>query len=118
MNILKTHYIFPAVFEYDQPDNIIVFFPDLPGCISVGENTEDALRMAKEALSLHLYGMEQDDDKIPSPSNPEDIELDQNNLEIVMVEVWMTPIREYMEKSITKTVTTPYGWMMQQKNIN
>jgi predicted RNase H-like HicB family nuclease len=104
----KDHYVYPAVFEYDKPGVIGVSFPDLPGCISVGENETHAYQMAKEALSLHLYSMEEDGDNIPEPSSPQDILLDQENLVIVMIDVWMEPFRDEMEnKAIKKTVTVP-----------
>lgn len=104
----KDHYVFPAVFEYDKPGVIGVSFPDLPGCISVGENDTHAFQMAKEALSLHLYGMEEDRDEIPEPSSPQEIDLDRENLVIVMIDVWMEPFRDEMEnKAIKKTVTVP-----------
>ncbi len=46
-----------------------VTFVDLPGCVSVGENLDDALRMAAEALSLHVGAMLEDGDPIPNPSS-------------------------------------------------
>lgn len=45
-------------------------FPDLPECITEGDNLEEAHAMAAEAMALHLYGMERDGDPIPRPSNP------------------------------------------------
>ena len=48
-----------------------VTFVDLPGCVSVGENLDDALRMAAEALSLHVGSMLEDGDPIPQPSTLE-----------------------------------------------
>lgn len=48
-----------------------VTFVDLPGCVSVGENIDDALRMAAEALSLHVGSMLEDGDPIPPPSTLE-----------------------------------------------
>ncbi len=67
----KVTYI--AVFE---PVNcgFSVYFPDLPGCISVGQNFEDAQKQAVEALGLHLYGMEKDDEVIPVPSKTPSID--------------------------------------------
>ena len=35
-----------------------IYFPDLPGCIRVGNSMADAQLHAKEALELHIYGME------------------------------------------------------------
>ena len=45
-----------------------VFFPDLPGCTSYGTGIEEAVRMAAEAASLHVYGLENDGDPVPEPS--------------------------------------------------
>ncbi len=45
-----------------------IYFPDLPGCISIGNNLEEAARMAAEATSLHVYNMECDNEEIPTPS--------------------------------------------------
>ncbi|TKT72228.1 HicB family protein [Afipia massiliensis] len=48
-----THYI--AIVEDAGPDHAIgVWFPDLPGCFSAGDNIDEALRNAPEALELYL----------------------------------------------------------------
>ena len=54
-----------AVFETDENPGISVYFPDVPGCVSCGENFDDALQMAREALALHIYGMEKDGEILP-----------------------------------------------------
>lgn len=48
-----------------------VTFVDLPGCVSVGTDLEDALRMGQESLTLHLSSMLEDGDYIPTPSTIE-----------------------------------------------
>ena len=45
-----------------------VTFVDLPGCVSVGTTLDHALRMAAEALSLHVGTMIEDGDVLPAPS--------------------------------------------------
>ncbi len=45
-----------------------ISFPDLPGCFSYGDSLDEAQRMATEAASLHVYGLEQDGKEIPAPS--------------------------------------------------
>lgn len=57
--MIKDKYIFPAIFSYDD-DGVSVEFPDLPGCYTCADSTEEALEMAKDVLGLHIYGMEQD----------------------------------------------------------
>lgn len=57
-----------AVLEPGEDGSYSVSFPDLPGCFSYGNNLTEAQRMAEEAASLHVYGMERDGDEIPAPS--------------------------------------------------
>ena len=58
---MKNRYSYIAVFSYDE-DGISIEFPDLPGWLPCADkdNTEMALANAKEALGVHLFGMEQD----------------------------------------------------------
>ncbi len=57
-----------AVLEPLTDGSYSIYFPDLPGCISVGDNLEEAAHMAAEAASLHVYSIECDNEKIPTPS--------------------------------------------------
>ena len=57
-----------AVLEPGEAGSYSISFPDLPGCFSYGDNLAEAQRMAEEAASLHVYGMERDGDEIPTPS--------------------------------------------------
>jgi predicted RNase H-like HicB family nuclease len=54
-----------AVLEANEEGGYGVFFPDVPGCISCGDDVEEALGMAREALELHIYGIEQDGEALP-----------------------------------------------------
>ena len=90
--MFKDTYIFPCVFIYKQSGGIGIYFPDLDGCVSSGENEQEACCNAKEALSLHLYGMEQDNDEIPKPSSIRDINLEADESP-VLLEVYMPPFR-------------------------
>lgn len=60
-------FTFLAVLEPDQTGAYSVYFPDLDGCVSYGIDIENAQYMAKEALELHIYGMEKDGEKVPEP---------------------------------------------------
>jgi predicted RNase H-like HicB family nuclease len=46
-----------------------VVFPELPGCISHGDDADHAARMAAEALALHVGAMIEDGDAIPEPAS-------------------------------------------------
>ncbi len=99
-------YIFPAIFHYAD-DGISVEFPDLPGCFSYGDSDIEAVANAKEALELHLYGLEDDGESIPSPSHVRSITHNENET-LVLIDIWMIPVRDFMRnKAIKKTLTIP-----------
>lgn len=103
---MKDNYVYPAVFEQEE-NGVAIFFPDLPGCLPCAETIEEAFKNAKEALQLHLYGMEEDGEEIPAPSNPAEVKCEENQY-LVAIEAWMPPFREKMlNKSMNKTVTIP-----------
>lgn len=59
---------YPAILEPTK-EGYSVFFPDLPGAVSAGDDYEDAIMNAEECLSLHLYGIITDGEKLPKPSH-------------------------------------------------
>lgn len=103
---MKDYYSYPAIFDIAD-DGISIEFPDLPGCFPCASTMEEAFKNAREALQLHLYGMERDEDPIPEPSKILSIKKTDNQF-ITMIEAWMPPFREKMlNKSVNKTVTIP-----------
>jgi hypothetical protein len=76
--------------------------------------------MAKEALELHLYGMEDDNEKLPIPTPPEKIKPQLGSF-VVPIEAYMPLIREEMaNKAVKKTLTIP-SWLnkiAEEKKIN
>jgi predicted RNase H-like HicB family nuclease len=103
---LKRSYSFAAIFEYDE-DGISVSFPDLPGVFTCGDDEDEAYRNAKEALGLHLFGMEQDLDPIPVSSKVHELSLDTKHAAVI-VNVFMPIIRDRVQRAtIKKTLTLP-----------
>lgn len=103
---MKDRYVFPAILSLDA-DGISVEFPDLPGCLTCGDTEEEALRMAQEALALHIWGMEADGDPIPEPSKLTNLTTGRNQV-ATLVEAWMPPFRDKMaNKAVKKTLTIP-----------
>jgi len=43
--------------------------PDLPGCVAVGESREEVLRLIREAIELHIDGLKQDGQPVPTPTS-------------------------------------------------
>ena len=102
----KRSYSYPAIFDYDE-DGISVSFPDLEGVFTCGNDEEEAYRNAKEALGLHLFGLEEDKDYIPNPSKVIQLSI-QPNQAAVIVYVFMPLIRDRVQRAtIKKTLTIP-----------
>jgi len=45
------------------------YVPDLPGCAVVAETRQEALKLIREAVGLHLEGLREAGDPIPEPSS-------------------------------------------------
>jgi predicted RNase H-like HicB family nuclease len=66
-----------------------VYFPDVPGCISVGDTEAELLEMAEEALSGHLAEMVRGGESLPERSDniPRDPEVEEYCRILVRVEL-------------------------------
>lgn len=70
----KKYIAFVELEKADTDAVLGVVFPDFPGCISCGDNYDEAYRNAHEALSLHISGIREDGLAIPEPRSLEEIE--------------------------------------------
>ena len=53
-----------------------VSFPDFPGCVSVGDTIDDAVRQGSEALAFHVEGLADSGEVIPTPRSIDAIKTD------------------------------------------
>lgn len=117
----KDYFSYVAIFTYDE-DGICIDFPDLPGCCPCADkgNTEMALKNAKEALGLHIWGMEQDNEELPESTPITELKLAPNQVP-ALIDVFMPSVRERLNnRSVNRTVTLP-AWLnaaAQEQNIN
>jgi predicted RNase H-like HicB family nuclease len=116
---MKNSYKFVAIFDYAD-DGISIEFPDLPGCLSCGDNTDEALKNAEEVLGLWLYSMEEDNEPIPEPTPIEKVKHEPNQI-LFLIEVWMPLVRNEIESyAVKKTLTIPQ-WLnkiAEDKKVN
>ena len=91
-----------AVFT-NTKDGIHITFPDLPGCVSFGSDENDALQQAKDALQLHLCGMEEDNEFIPPSSGIKELALKEElapNEKFVSVEILIPVLGKNSKNSL------------------
>ena len=102
-------YAYPAFLYYDD-DGISIEFPDLPGCLPCAKTTEEAFKNAQEALGLHLYGMECDNDPIPEPSDLKTLRAEDGAV-VTMIDVFMPAIRDRINNRVVKKTLTIPAWL-------
>jgi len=106
MKKTRKWYSYIAIFNYDQ-DGINISFPDLPGCLSCADTTDEAIRNAKEAMGLYLYDTEMENETFPASSSLESIELGKNDIPY-LVDVFMPEVRASVKDAyVKKTLTLP-----------
>lgn len=112
-------YIYPAVFSYEDGQEIAVVFPDLDAATS-GTDESDALLSARELLGCVLYGLEEDMEEIPAPTPLSEVPVSENE-RAVLIDVYMPSIRmAKVNRSVNRTVTLP-AWLNAaalERNIN
>lgn len=110
---------YPAVFTYEEGQEIAVTFPDL-GCATSGINDEDALLSARELLGCVIAGLEEDGETIPNPTPLAAIPMESNE-RAVLIDVFMPAVRlAQVNRSVNRTVTLP-AWLNAaalERNIN
>lgn len=67
-------YVYPAIFT-PEDTGYSVRFPDIDGCYTCGDDLQDALDMAEDALALMLFHYEQEKRDIPAASGLKDIQV-------------------------------------------
>ncbi len=103
---MQTSYTYPAIFNYSD-DGISISFPDLPGCLSQADYTEEALKNSEEVLGLWMYNMEDENEPIPAPTPIEHIDCLPNE-KVFLIKTWMPLVRTQIEnQSVKKTLTIP-----------
>lgn len=89
-------YRYYSVFTQEK-DYIDITFPDLKGCITFGNNLEQALHMSKEALEGYLLVLEDEEMCIPKPSTYQELQTklnDNQQLQLISVDTNLIRVKD------------------------
>jgi predicted RNase H-like HicB family nuclease len=78
-----------AVLERGEDGGFGVFFPDLDGCITLGETAAEAAENAREALSLHLETMEEAGQELPAPRDLRELKAEIERDRVLNIEAYL-----------------------------
>lgn len=114
--------VYPAVFSpLGEMGGYCVTFPDLPGCVTQGNNLADAIIMAVDAASGWILDELEDGNPEPKTSKLSDIKMENEDDFVNLVALNMDSYAEnYGQKAIRKNCTIP-AWlntMSEKENIN
>ena len=125
-------YRYSAVF-YPDEGSISVFFPDLPGCLTYGDDLDNAYEMAKEAMGGWLASYIDANGSTPEATPLQDVIAKLNNGEyedpdferepggfVLLVELDPLYLRNISNKAVKVNTTMP-AWLKtaaEERNIN
>lgn len=111
---------YPAIFIPEEAGSFTVYFPDVESCATCGDNMDDAYEMAFDALGLVLSYMEDNRERIPEPSRPQDIKTEEGEFVVIIEFDMETYKRKNCARAVKKTLSIP-EWLNEaaiKKNIN
>ena len=100
-------YVYPAIFTPEEEGGYSVFFPDLEGCYTCGDDLQDALFMANDVLAFVLYDYEKEGREIPDPSKIEDLKKEEGDFVNYVACDTLEYARLHDNKAVKKTLTIP-----------
>lgn len=103
--------VYPAVFTpFDDGTGYTVEFPDLPGCVTEGDNLSDAIFMATDAASGWVLTELEDGKEVPKASNIENVDSPKGSFVSLIALDMDSYASQYGKKAVKKTLTIP-AWM-------
>ncbi|MBQ9504549.1 MAG: type II toxin-antitoxin system HicB family antitoxin [Lachnospiraceae bacterium] len=113
--------IYPAIFTPClEKEGFTVTVPDLPGCVTEGDDLPDAIDMAVDAASGWILGELENGDSYPRPSSYNEITPPEGSF-VSLISLDIDAYAErYSSKTIRKNITIP-AWLNtygEKHNIN
>jgi predicted RNase H-like HicB family nuclease len=69
MYFYHMQYTYKIMLHKEPEGGFTVNVPALPGCITYGEDIDEAIAMAKEAIALYIEELQERGEDIPDDSN-------------------------------------------------
>lgn len=104
---------YPAIFHVADEGGFWVSFPDLPECLTEGDNMAQAYEMAVDALGLCLSDCVACGREIPEATAPDKIDI-LDGMVLVIVEFDMAEYRrKHSSRAVKKTLSIP-EWLNEE----
>lgn len=104
---------YPAIFHKAEEGGFWITFPDLPECMTQGDDMQQAYEMAIEALGLAITAREAEQEEIPAASEPYNITLTENEFCVVVEFDMLAYKKRTNSKAVKKTLSIP-EWLNEE----
>ncbi len=98
---------YPALFHKAEEGGFWVSFPDIPECLTQGDDMAQAYEMAVEALGLALTCREKEQQPIPSSSDPTAISPEPDSFLAVIEFDMLAYKKRTNSRAVKKTLSIP-----------
>lgn len=98
---------YPAIFHIAEEGGFWVTFPDLPECMTQGDNMQEAYEMAVDALGLALTSREQEKQEIPAASELNNLSVNKDEYCVIVEFDMLAYKKRTNSKAVKKTLSIP-----------
>ena len=104
---------YPAIFHKAEEGGFWISFPDLPECLTEGDDMTQAYEMAVDALGLALTSRETEREALPKPSETTKILVEKDSF-LVVIEFDMLAYKKRTNpRAVKKTLSIP-EWLNEE----
>ena len=103
---------YPAIFHIAEEGGFWVTFPDMPECMTQGDDMAQAYEMAVEALELAVTSRLEEKEVIPVASQPGEINVEDGFLVVVEFDL-LEYKKKHNAKAVKKTLSIP-EWLNEE----
>ena len=97
---------YPALFHQAEEGGFWVSFPDIPECLTRGDDMAKAYEMAIDALGLALEDRIKEDN-VPQPTTVDYLIIEENSYPVIIEFDYLQYKRKHSSKPVKKTLSIP-----------
>ena len=98
---------YPAIFHKAEEGGYWITFPDIPECMTQGEDMAHAYEMAVDALGLAITSRQAEKEKIPSASEPFEIQVGEDEFCVIVEFDMLAYKKRTNSRAVKKTLSIP-----------
>ena len=98
---------YPALFHKAEEGGFWVSFPDIPECLTQGDDMTQAYEMALDALGLALTSREKEHQPVPTVSDPTTITPEPDSFLVVIEFDMLAYKKRTNSRAVKKTLSIP-----------